>query len=280
MPKIFIQYRRDDSKPQAKGIYDELVKRYGAASLYMDLENIDPGVIYPIDIDTALKRSSVVLVLIRSSWLTLTGQTGNRRLDEADDLVRWEIERAFRYRKLVVPVLLDGTSLPDQGDLPGSIEELARSWFLEVRTSSSNNRERAVIEPTDLEQIISVIDEGRRGLHKYGKASTPLETSTWMKRRIAPHQSTKVTNGPKHHTVVYVEPPPRTNASPAMAYIVALCLAGALAVLGVGLLASSPQTQATQAIGTLFLTILLSPVLVIPVSLIRAILAVVVKMLR
>jgi hypothetical protein len=50
---------------------------------------------------------------------------GARRLDQVNDPVRIEIETALRWRKRVIPVLIDDAQMPAEASLPATIAQLA-----------------------------------------------------------------------------------------------------------------------------------------------------------
>lgn len=63
------------------------------------------------------------------SWLVVTDVDENgeshRRIDNPKDYVRREIARALHLKKRVIPVLIDGASIPSRNQLPRGLKELA-----------------------------------------------------------------------------------------------------------------------------------------------------------
>jgi CHASE2 domain/TIR domain len=124
--EFFISYRREQSAWPGRILCGELTKRFGESSVFMDTDSIDAGQQWPNQIENAIQRSSVVLVLIGPGWLDVRNAEGDRRLDDPGDWVRLEIEAALAAPKVVVvPVLLDGAKVPDAQDLPESLRPLA-----------------------------------------------------------------------------------------------------------------------------------------------------------
>jgi hypothetical protein len=80
-----------------------------------------------------VSQSEVVLVIIGKHWLTVSDSVGARRLDDAGDFVRMEIERALAAGKHVVPVLVSNASMPLAKDLPDSIRSLVNQHGIQVR---------------------------------------------------------------------------------------------------------------------------------------------------
>src|SRR5205085_1535849 len=70
-------------------------------------------------------RCHVLLCLIGDDWLTTAGPTGGRRLDDAHDFVRIEVEAALHRGIPVIPVLVGTAPVPRAEDLPPELNELA-----------------------------------------------------------------------------------------------------------------------------------------------------------
>ena len=74
-------------------------------------------------IDQTIRKCKVVLVVIGPQWLDISDAHG-RRLDQPNDPVRIEVETAIRWRKHIIPVLIDDAGIPDAETLPATIEQL------------------------------------------------------------------------------------------------------------------------------------------------------------
>jgi hypothetical protein len=107
----------------------------------MDVDSLDAGVDFVEGVLQAISASAVVLVLIGDQWLAAEDNRGQPRLDDPTDNVRREIEQALRYKKPLLPVLLDGAHMPRPDELPGSLAPLPRlngmrvdhlSWDVDV----------------------------------------------------------------------------------------------------------------------------------------------------
>src|SRR5687768_99152 len=125
MPRIFLNYRRDDSAGHAGRLYDELVHRFGGEHVFMDVDTIAAGADFVEVIERAVDASDVVLVLIGKRWLTGT-DARSRRLHDPDDFVRVEIATAFERDKRIIPVLVQGAEMPGSQALPEALKRLAR----------------------------------------------------------------------------------------------------------------------------------------------------------
>jgi hypothetical protein len=136
--RVFINYRRQDSRPAAEHLHASLAERLGTARIFRDLVTIEPGQEFPVVIDQAIRTTSVFIAIIGRRWLTITGRNGQRRLDDPKDPVRLEIESAFRHGVNIIPVLVDGAKMPTTEELPKTIADLttrnayAMPWHEEV----------------------------------------------------------------------------------------------------------------------------------------------------
>lgn len=129
---VFISYRREDAASAAGWLYDRLVVHLGPTVVFKDVDSIRPGEDFLTKITTAVGSCAVLLAVIGQRWLTVTGKAG-RRLDDESDFVRLEIETALTRGIAVIPVLVDGASMPSPADLPASMQELAYKNAVELR---------------------------------------------------------------------------------------------------------------------------------------------------
>ncbi|WP_425257674.1 toll/interleukin-1 receptor domain-containing protein [Rubrivivax sp. RP6-9] len=124
--RIFISYRRDDAAGYARAVYDALAQRFGAAQVFMDVDDIPAGQAFDAVIRQAVGSAGVLVALIGPRW------RGERRAADglpprilADgDFVRHEIASALAQGLTVVPVLLEGTPMPTAAQLPPDLQPL------------------------------------------------------------------------------------------------------------------------------------------------------------
>jgi hypothetical protein len=100
--------------------------------VFQDVEAIAPGSDFNAAIDAAVARCQVMLVLIGDTWLIERDPQGARRLDDPRDYVRLEISTALRRATPLLPVLLEGASMPSASELPGDLAALARFQAIEI----------------------------------------------------------------------------------------------------------------------------------------------------
>lgn len=126
MLKIFISYRRADSRKDAGRIYDRMAEAFGKEHIFKDVDSIPMGKDFRGVLREAVAACDVQLVIIGRSWLTITDDAGRQRLTDADDFVHIEVESALqRDSCLVIPVLVDNAQMPRADDLPPDLRELA-----------------------------------------------------------------------------------------------------------------------------------------------------------
>jgi TIR domain len=129
---IFLSYRREDAAPYARLLKFQLSERFPDAQVFMDLDSIEAGLDFAEVITEAVDSSVVLVALIGRQWATLVDEQGQRRLDDPDDLVRFEVQMALEQGVRVIPVLVDGARPLRQQQLPSELSKLARFNALEV----------------------------------------------------------------------------------------------------------------------------------------------------
>lgn len=116
MTKIFISYRRDDTRDESLRYYRHLRDHYPA--VFLDTEDVPPATAFPDVLRDAIRDADLVLAVIGPRW------AGGDRIGDPADFVRQEIEHALDHGKRVLPVLVRGAGLPDPDGLPASLRPL------------------------------------------------------------------------------------------------------------------------------------------------------------
>lgn len=145
MPGIFISYRRSDAEGQAGRLFAALRQAFGDDRVFMDVTDIDPGQPFRLEIERAIGTCDVLLVVIGKEWLQCKTATGDRRLNNPEDIVRLEIAAALRRNLLVIPVLVEGAGMPGRQDLPDDLRTLAERNAIELRHTRWASDEAALI---------------------------------------------------------------------------------------------------------------------------------------
>ena len=136
---IFISYRRDDTEGEAGRLFDDLTRSFGAASVFMDVDGINPGMDFRQAIDDNVSSCGVLLAMIGPAWSTIENSAGERRLDDSNDFVRLEIAAALSRNIAVIPVLVHDAKMPHPGDLPENLKDLAYRNSVEITHARWNS---------------------------------------------------------------------------------------------------------------------------------------------
>lgn len=152
MASVFISYRRDDSAGEAGRLADALEARFGKERVFRDVEDIPAGEDFARAIDRALAKADTLLVVIGREWLGVRNAAGQRRLEDAQDFVRLEVESALAHELRVLPVLVRGTPMPAADELPDSLRPLARIQAHELSDSRWDY---------DVRRLIGLLEQGR-----------------------------------------------------------------------------------------------------------------------
>jgi hypothetical protein len=183
MAAIFVSYRRTDSKHPTGRVHDRLRAEFGKENVFKDVDNIPIGSDFRTVLRDVLGKCRAVLVMIGPGWVTAAEPDGSRRLMNPADFVRLELEATLARNIPVVPVLLDGASMPRPADLPDSLQPICYRHAVTIGD-----------DPHFDDDVARLI----RGLKKLLEAPPPPKPS-------APPVAPKVTQPP---------PPPPAKAKP------------------------------------------------------------------
>ena len=167
MSKIFISYRRQETAYICKFIYDYLAARYGPSAIFLDVDTVPLGVNFVHYFDSQIRQCPVTLVIMGPQWANLRAPNGMRRLDDPNDFVRTEVRLALQqsqpYLRGVIPLLVDGASVPNAAILPPDIQTLSQFNGLEIRPGRDFN--------VDMQRLYTAIEA-------YGIAPLPVPAAT------------------------------------------------------------------------------------------------------
>ena len=147
MSKIFISYRRDDSAGYAHAIHSQLVQHFSKDQVFMDVDTVEPGVDFVRAIEKAVGECDVLVALIGKRWVG--GEPGGTsRLDKPKDYVRLEVSTALARDIRVIPVLVDGMTMPNEDSLPSPVQPITRRNAIEISNTRFNY---------DVDQLITAV---------------------------------------------------------------------------------------------------------------------------
>jgi TIR domain len=173
--QIFISYRREGGQAWAGRLYDHLNKRF-ASKIFMDVD-MEPGIDFVEAIEKSVSSCDVLIAVIGKDWVTASEKGGRRRLDNPEDFVRTEIRIALKRGIRVIPVLVEGASMPQADELPDDLKLLARRNALNVSHdrfgSDSERLIKAVERALQSTQVQSHLQPGALPI----PTGTPLEST-------------------------------------------------------------------------------------------------------
>ena len=198
---VFISYRREDSGGYAGRIYDRLTSRLGRENVFFDVDAIPPGRDFVDVLSDRVGKCDALLAVIGQHWVASADGQNRRRLDDPNDFVRIEIEAALQRNVPVIPVLVDGASMPQPGELPDNLKKLTRRQAIEISlTRFDSDAERLTDALSQLEDELrqrdaaggepparSIEDEAQRSApERPTEAKAPAATSTGAGRVAEP----------------------------------------------------------------------------------------------
>ena len=163
---VFISYRREDSDGFAGRIYDRLASRLGRENVFFDVDAIPPSLDFVEVLSERVGECDALLAVIGKHWGSVVDSQNRRRLDDPNDFVRIEIEAALKRDVPVIPVLVDGASMPHPEDLPDGLKKLTRRQAIEISHTRFDSDAGRLIE------ALAGI-EGALGGREGGAASPP-----------------------------------------------------------------------------------------------------------
>jgi tetratricopeptide (TPR) repeat protein len=134
--QIFISYRREESQWSARSLHDRLCRDFDPKQIFMDIDAIALGEDFVKAIETTVEKCDVLIAVIGNNWLASKDDRGDRRLDNPEDFVRMEIGTALKREIRVIPVLVDGASIPRSTELPDDLKPLVRRNALRITATS------------------------------------------------------------------------------------------------------------------------------------------------
>jgi hypothetical protein len=124
--KIFLSYRREDSPTTAGRIQDWLVQRVPKKDVFFDIDSIQYGIDFERRIQQTIPHCKAVLAIIGPRWFTEDGHPSRQ--------VVAELELASRSGVQIIPVLVEGGSMPPQDRLPQSLQRFFALNAAQVRS--------------------------------------------------------------------------------------------------------------------------------------------------
>ncbi len=190
--RIFISYRRTDlAMYLVDELRAELVSAVGEGNVFLDIDNVPPGVDFRRHIAQAVDDADTVLAVIGPSWQP-------DRLFRHTDFVRTELLSAAELNKTVIPVLIGGREMPPPADLPPELEWLV--W---------RNAFTVAPPPRHRDDLRRLADHFRRSI----EATEPVKAKAPRLRRSGPVVLSPETPTSEPSSRLGTTPPPRSSPS-------------------------------------------------------------------
>ena len=140
--RIFISYRRDDVRADARDLAGRLSRAFGERNVFMDVDNLLVGQRFDKELEAALAQCDIFIAVIGRQWAQVLAE---RQASGERDFVVDEITAAIERDIVVIPVLVDSAALPHQDTLPAAISALPFYQTHELKHESFGRDAEALI---------------------------------------------------------------------------------------------------------------------------------------
>ncbi|MFP5316787.1 MAG: toll/interleukin-1 receptor domain-containing protein [Acidimicrobiia bacterium] len=161
--RVFISYRRGDTKHFAGRLRDHLAHRFGDDNVFFDVYSIDLGSDFRAAIREQLAAVDAVILMIGPQFNT-------SGLANEHDYVRLELLEALEQDKHIVPVLVEDAQMPSSRELPSELEPLSYRHAALLRPDPDFRGDVGRLI-SSLERVAAQATTGTRGSEK-----TPAKT--------------------------------------------------------------------------------------------------------
>jgi hypothetical protein len=175
--KIFLNYRRTDTKQLAGRIFDRLRVAFPQFTIFMDYEEIPIGENFKTYISDTLKDTSLTLVIVGPTWAHTTKGIWpfqKKRLFDPNDYVRIEIELSISNKIKIVPILVEGATPSSLTNLPISIKDLKDYQAYTLNTAEFRR---------DVEELVRQLSSALN-LHRVEDEVVPRLERVFAKKRF------------------------------------------------------------------------------------------------
>jgi TIR domain-containing protein len=185
--RLFLSYRRTDDRHLVGRLRDFLVVEFGEENVFLDVESMVAGMDFRDAIREHIDRVDVMFAMIGPHW-------DPSRLASVQDSLRIELAEAFQQGKPIIPVLMDGASMPSPDELPAELERLAYKHADVIRTDPDFRGDAARLahaarvahERADgaREQALTRVRRQQievDGVRRPSEAHSPIRTPLWRR---------------------------------------------------------------------------------------------------
>ena len=155
--ELFVSYRRADALGHAGRVGDGLIGYFGPGQVFKDIESLGPGQDFVDVVRAMLQAAFCMVVIIGPRWAS------DGRLGDASDLHREEINGASEGVS-IIPVLVNGATMPRRDELPDDIQAIARRQAIELTDTRWDYDMGRIIDA--VEQVLAQSPRRQRFLAK------------------------------------------------------------------------------------------------------------------
>ena len=131
--EVFISYRRDDTETEAGRLADAIRVHFGEDSVFVDTSDTRFGAVWPDVLRKTVEQAAVVIAVIGPEWILARDEDGRRRIDDAEDWVRRELELGLERGKTIIPLLVRHAKMPRAHALPQTLAPVASMQAFSIR---------------------------------------------------------------------------------------------------------------------------------------------------
>ena len=165
MTRVFVSYRRQDTRHVAGRLADRLVERF---QVFMDMDTIEPGTDFTDVIRQAVEDCDVFLSVIGAQWTPSRTTRASGGWTTPADWVVAETVAALQRGVPVIPVLVDGAVMPARPSCPPTWPPLASRQAVTIRHESFSS---------DVNRLIAAIER------RVGRRETPAPAAPRARHR-------------------------------------------------------------------------------------------------
>ncbi len=176
MTGIFISYRQADAKAWAISLRDDLVEVFGEEQVFLDKDTLQAGN-WREQIEEALDRCKVMLVVMGPRWLTIADEQNRPRIELADDVHRQEIALALSRSDLtVIPVLVDEAVMPRANQLPPDLQKLPDHQARKIGDTQARRKADLAVLVKDIQSVGGIRPRPNAGVSERSVTQPPTRT--------------------------------------------------------------------------------------------------------
>ena len=128
---LFLSYRREDNSHAVGRIYDFFVEHFGPTEVFFDVEDIPAGSEFKKYLKGAIRSTRIFVPIIGQRWADANWNP--QKPEVFEDMVTMEFATALEFKKVVLPVLIDGVAMPKKEELPVRMSALTEINAIRVR---------------------------------------------------------------------------------------------------------------------------------------------------